>query len=171
MRGLPAGRRPQAAGGAPIVSAREPGAAIDLDVKRAVYAHFAEHAWRPPIATIAARLELDPADVRACYGRLAEQRLLVLEADGDSIRMAPPFSGVPTQHVAEVGDNEYFANCAWDVLGIVAALGRPGVVHSRCEQSKAILRLEVGPAGPEPSDWLFHTPIPAAAWWDDIVFT
>ncbi|HSD83610.1 MAG TPA: organomercurial lyase, partial [Anaerolineae bacterium] len=88
-----------------------------------------------------------------------------------SIRMAPPFSGVPTQHVVEAGGKQYFANCAWDALGVPAALHVPGVVHSRCEQSGAPLHLQVGLDGPEPSDWLFHCLVPAAKWWNDIVFT
>jgi hypothetical protein len=102
---------------------------------------------------------------------LRAQRVLVLEADGSSIRMAPPFSGVPTQHRVEVAGVQYFANCAWDALAIPAALHRPGEIHSRCEQSREPLRLEVGLDGPGPSDWLFHCLVPAAHWWDDIVFT
>jgi hypothetical protein len=98
----------------------------------------------------------------------------VLDADGESIRMAPPFSGVATQHVVVAGGVSYFANCAWDALGIPAALRKPAVVHSRCEQSMEPLRLRVGPHGPEFSEtsgWLFHCAVPAAHWWDDIVFT
>ena len=99
------------------------------------------------------------------------QRVLVLESDGASIRMAPPFSGVPTQHVVEVSGIRYFANCAWDSLGVPAALHEPATVHSRCEQSREPLRLEVGLGGPGPCDWLFHCLVPAAKWWEDIVFT
>jgi hypothetical protein len=38
-------------------------------------------------------------------------------------------------------------------------------------QSGDPLRLEIEVAGPGPSDWLFHSAVPAAHWWDDIVFT
>jgi hypothetical protein len=44
-------------------------------------------------------------------------------------------------------------------------------VHSRCEQSLEPLELAVSEGGPEASDWLFHCVVPAARWWDDIVFT
>jgi hypothetical protein len=44
-------------------------------------------------------------------------------------------------------------------------------VRSRCEQSGEPLRLAVGLEGPEASTWLFHCLVPAAKWWDDIVFT
>ena len=143
----------------------------DTRTKLAVYRHFAESGLRPTLADVAGRVGTSPAEVREAYARLRAQRVLVLEPDGESIRMAPPFSGVPTQHRVVVGETSYFANCAWDAFGIPAALQRPGEVHSRCEESGEPLRLAVGLDGPEPSAWLFHCLVPAARWWDDIVFT
>jgi hypothetical protein len=143
----------------------------DLRVKLAVYRHFAETGRRPEPDEVAGRAGLDVAGVLAAYQRLRAQRLLLLEADGLSIRMAPPFSGVPTQHRVEVGGTTYFANCAWDALGVPAALHRPGRVLSRCEESGEPLDLEVGIDGPEPSTWVFHCLVPASRWWDDLVFT
>jgi alkylmercury lyase-like protein len=144
---------------------------FDTQIKLAVYGHFAETGRRPSPEEVA---ELAGSDVRSvldAYARLRAQRVLVLEADGSSIRMAPPFSGVPTQHVATVGGKQYFANCAWDAFGVPAALHRPGEVHSSCGQSGEPLHLEIGLEGPEPCTWLFHCLVPAAKWWDDIVFT
>jgi len=144
---------------------------FDIEVKLAVYGHFARTGTRPSPEETAAAVGSDRGRVLEAYGRLRGQRVLVLDADGATLRMAPPFSGVPTQHRVESQGIEYFANCAWDALGIVAALRRPGIVHSRCEQSGETLRLEVGADGPEPCDWVFHCEVPAAHWWDDITFT
>ena len=143
----------------------------DLSVKLDVYRSTAERGRVPTAAEVADRTGLSPAAVRAAFARNAARRLLVLEPDGETILMAPPFSGVPTQHVVESGGVEYFANCAWDALAIPAALHRPAEVRSRCEQSGEPLRLGVGVDGPEPSDWLFHCEVPAALWWTDIVYT
>jgi hypothetical protein len=147
----------------------------DLQVKLAVYGHFARTGSRPSPDEVGDRLGMDVPAVVGAYERLRAQRVLVLEADGVSIRMAPPFSGVPTQHVVDAGGISYFANCAWDALGIPAALGQRATVHSRCEQSMEPLNLTVsldGPDGPEATaGWLFHCAVPAARWWDDIVFT
>jgi hypothetical protein len=144
---------------------------FDLAVKLAVYHHFASAGARPSAAEIATGLGAPVVAVREAFGRLRAQRVLVLEGDGESIRMAPPFSGVPTQHVVTADGLSYFANCAWDALGIPAALQKPATVRSRCEQSLEPLQLEVSLAGPARSDWLFHCVVPAAHWWDDIVFT
>jgi hypothetical protein len=144
---------------------------FDVEVKLAIYRGAAE-TGRPPAATEVARLtSASLADVRAAFERLATRRLLVLEPDGETVRMAPPFSGVPTQHLVRSGGVEYFGNCAWDALGIPAALHRPAEVLSRCEQSGEPLSLPVGLDGPGPSDWRFHCVVPAAKWWEDIVYT
>jgi len=143
----------------------------DLQVKLAVYRHFAETGSRPSPDDVAARVGSDVRHVLDAYARLRAQRLLVIEPDGSSIRMASPFSGIATQHVVEAGGIRYFANCAWDALGVPAALHKAGTVHSRCEQSGEPLHLNVSLEGPEPSDWLFHCLVPAAKWWNDIVFT
>jgi len=144
---------------------------FDTQTKLAIYRHFAETGHRPSLEVVTEGVDADASSVREAYVRLRAQRVLVLEPDGVSIRMAPPFSGIPTQHVVIVDDTKYFANCAWDSFGILAALHRPGRVHSRCEQSGEPLDLEIGLEGPPPSDWLFHCLVPAARWWDDIVFT
>ncbi len=144
---------------------------FDNRVKVVVYRVTAESGSIPSIDVVAEKIGAPTGEVKEAYARLRASRLLLLENDGVTIRMAPPFSGVPTQHRVSVDGVDYFANCAWDALGIVAALHRPGLVHSRCEQSLERLELSVGVNGPEPSSWLFHCLVPAAKWWDDLVFT
>ena len=144
---------------------------LELETKLAIYEHFAAVGSRPSVDDIAARVGAAASGVREAFRRLRALRVLVLEADGESIRMAPPFSGVPTQHRVTAGGVTYYANCAWDALGIPTALQRPATVHSRCEQTLEPLELAVSDGGPGRSDWLFHCVVPAAQWWDDIVFT
>ena len=147
----------------------------DLQVKLAVYGHFATTGRRPSPDQIGDRVGIAVPDVLDAYRQLRAQRVLLLEPDGASIRMAPPFSGVATQHVVIAMGVYYFANCAWDALGIHAALRQSAIIHSRCEQSMEPLHLTVGPRGPEgpeaSSGWLFHCAVPAGHWWDDLVFT
>jgi alkylmercury lyase-like protein len=144
---------------------------IDTQVKVAIYRAIADTGSVPTLEEVVARTQATSSTVRDSYARLRSKRLLLLEADGVTIRMAPPFSGIPTQHRVTVDGITYFANCAWDALGIPAALHRPGTVLSRCEQSLEPLDLMVGGNGPQPSSWLFHCLVPAAKWWDDLVFT
>jgi hypothetical protein len=144
---------------------------LDTAVKVAIYRSTADTGSPPSLETVAQQVEAAPDVVRQAYTRLRSNRVLFLEPDGVTIRMAPPFSGVPTQHRVTVDGIEYYANCAWDALGIPAALHRPGLVRSRCEQSLEPLILPIRESGPEASTWLFHCLVPAAKWWDDLVFT
>jgi Alkylmercury lyase len=144
---------------------------LELKSKLAIYEHFAATGSRPTVGDVAARVGAAVPRIRESFARLRAQRVLVLEADAESIRMAPPFSGVPTQHRVTAAGVSYYANCAWDALGIPAALRKAATVHSRCEQSLEPLELAVSDRGPQASDWLFHCVVPASKWWDDIVFT
>ena len=144
---------------------------IDTQVKLAIYRHFASTGSKPSLADVIKLTDMDADSVLGAYSRLRALRVLVMEADGSTIRMAPPFSGIPTPHIVLSGGKQYFANCAWAALGVLAALHQPGEVHSQCAQSGEQLRLRVSLDGPEPSDWLFHCLVPAARWWEDIVFT
>jgi alkylmercury lyase-like protein len=143
----------------------------DLDLRLAIYRHFAKHGAGPAIEDMSRLTGKRPDEIGEAYQRLAAKRMLVLMRDGRSIRMAPPFSGIETQHRVRANGVGYFANCAWDAFGIVAALGDKGEVLSRCEQTGEPLRLSLNRNGPSPSSWVFHTAVPAASWWRDIVFT
>jgi hypothetical protein len=71
-------------------------------------------------------------------------------------------SGVPTQHAVESGGVRYYGNCAWDALGIPAALGTPARVRSRCEWTLDPLEIEVTVTGLVAPPMLFHCALPAA---------
>jgi hypothetical protein len=144
---------------------------FDVTVRRAVYRHFAATGQSPTLDAMSEAIGASSEQVRDVYRRLYAKRMLVPAGDFASIRMAPPFSGVPTQHRATVNGTEYFANCAWDAFGVVSALGGTGDVLSRCEQTLEPLVLHLTAGGPPPSGWLFHCVVPAADWWNDIVFT
>ena len=144
---------------------------FDTTVKLTTYRTTAETGTPPSAGDVAARLGSDRAAVKEAFARLRAKRMLFLNPDGETIRMAPPFSGVATQHRVTVGGTDYYAPCAWDALGIPAALHQPGLVQSECAESREPLRLSVGLDGPETSSWLYHCLVPAAQWWDDLVFT
>jgi len=144
---------------------------FDTRVKTAIYRWFAATTKAPAAAEIAVVLGEPPGTIRDAYRKLFQKRVLFLEPDGETIRMAPPFSGIPTQHRVQVGDRSYFANCSWDSLGIPAALHREAGVLSRCEQSLEPIHIRVTREGPQPVQVVAHFAVPAAKWWADLVYT
>ena len=143
---------------------------FDTRVKLAVYGHFAETGRGPTPAEVARRVEADGDGVVEAYRRLRAQRVLVLEADGSSIRMAPPFSGVPTQHVVQVGEVRYHANCAWDALGIPALLQTDARIDSVFADSGEPVTLTVADSRVR-GQALAHFAVPFRRWYADLAFT
>jgi hypothetical protein len=135
----------------------------DLALRNLVYRRFVELGRAPTMAELATTEE--------ALGRLHERRLVVLEPDRPEIRMAIPFSAVPTPYRVEAGGRSWFANCAWDAFGILAALGVDGHISSSCPDCGEPIEIDVVDRRPQPADDLFHVLVPARSWWEDIVFT
>jgi hypothetical protein len=146
---------------------------LDLRIRNHVYGSFVRDATAPTPAETAAALALAPDEVAAAYRRLHDAHALVLEPGTTELRMLNPFSVVPTPHVVEAGGRSWFANCAWDALGIPGALHvGEALVVSECPDCGERLELELlGGELVESADPLVHFVVPARRWWDDIGFT
>jgi hypothetical protein len=141
-------------------------------VKMLVYRTLADTGDAPTRDGVARELGLSPTQVAHAFEDLHKMRLLVPEpGDPSRIRMAPPFSGVPTQHIVHAGGRRYYANCAWDTFGIAAALHRDADIESTCMDCGERLSLQIKDQRPRSDAVLFHMSVPAAKWWADIIFT
>lgn len=140
--------------------------AVRLAVYRAVVATTAI----PGVEAVAEVTGLTETAVVAALRALAEAHVIVLDADGRTIRFAPPFSGVATGFVVRAAGRRYFAPCAWDAFGIAAALGADADVNTNCADSGIPLACGVR-RGAAYGDGLIHLLVPAARFWDDIVYT
>ena len=131
------------------------------DVRRLVYTITAE-SGRPPLAAeLARRLETTRDEILERFRQLNASRLLALAPDSGEIVMAPPFSAVPTP----------FANCVWDAYGIPAALRRDAEVSAACGCCGEPMRMAVANGEPVATGGVAHFAVPAAHWWDDLVYT
>jgi hypothetical protein len=140
---------------------------LDEAVRVAVYDHFVHAGGAPDPAALAVRLEVAETDLGASYRRLAEQRALVLDADG-VIAMAIPFSATPTDVTVRRADVTWWANCAFDGLGIPAMLRCDAVVETICPQSDAPITVTVRGGAPHSVACMLHMAVPLARWWDNI---
>ena len=145
---------------------------FDTFVKLNIYEAIARTTHAPTSADVAAALNTSPEEVEAAFERLHQKRLLVPEpGDPSRLRMAPPFSGVETPFRVKVQDKVYYANCAWDALGIPAALHENAIIEAADGYSGEPMRLEVRNGQPAPQPYAIHFAVPAARWWDDIIYT
>jgi hypothetical protein len=144
--------------------------AADLSIRRATYRLFVQLGRAPSAREVAADRGVGEPDVRAAWARLHEAHALVLDADGE-IRMANPFSAVPTDFRVDAAGRSWFANCGWDAFGIGAALGVDSAFDTHCPDCGEGLHIEINEGRPEPTNLVWHVLVPARQWWSDIGFT
>ena len=126
----------------------------------------------PTAGEIAAELDFPIAMVQEAFARLCEAHVFVCDRDDPSrLRMANPFSAVPTAFKVSARGGSYYGNCVWDALGIVSLLGGEGFVESSCPDCSEPLTLRVTGGELVESGSVVHFSVPARRWWDDIVFT
>ena len=100
----------------------------------------------------------------AGWRRLHDAHALVL--DGDEIRMANPFSAVPTPYRVEAGGRSWYGELR---VGRVRDLRRSSA--ARAGSSIATSSSSVRDCRPDDEALVFQALVPASHWWDDIVYT
>ncbi|MFB9834152.1 organomercurial lyase [Actinoallomurus acaciae] len=144
-------------------------------IRDVVYRTFAAEGRAPSVAELARKTGLTPALAQQLLRTLADEHALVLAPDGDSVRMAHPFSAWPMAFVVTPcdgrDDRRWWGGCAWDSFGISAALDLDVRIDTACPACGTPLSLPAGPATPPPAELSVWFPKPADQWWDDVVGT
>ena len=114
--------------------------------------------------------QLDHAE-RQQLGAMQIGKTLVPHPATGQVWMAGPFAAAPTPYKV-IGSATWYANCAWDMLGIPMITGERVRIETRCAHCAEPMMLEASPDEP-PScdDALVHFLIPARRWYEDIGFT
>jgi hypothetical protein len=169
------------------------------DVRAFVYQYLADTAHAPSVDETARHFNISNEEAGELYRVLNDRHAIFLEADTVNIRMANPFSGIPTDFKVHANGKTYFANCAWDMLGIPVALHCDAVIDAVFTESNEKVKLEIkdgqininrvtlsdsegslSPANetlrsqeplPQSDTLLVHFSLPFARWYDDLVFT
>lgn len=142
------------------------------NVRAFVYAWFADHARAPGRHDLAKRFDISPEQADQALTALNEKHALFLEPGTTTIRMANPFSAIPTPFTVHVRGKHYWANCAWDCFGVVAALHAPNAsIESTCSASGTRLHLNVTGGQVESAGEVAHFLVPFRHWYDDLVAT
>jgi hypothetical protein len=141
------------------------------DIRAFVYQHLAETTRPPLVSDVASRFALSPEEAVSAYEELHQRHALVLQPGMHEILMANPFSGVETPFKVYANGMTYFANCAWDSLGIPAALHTDAEIEASCAQSGDLILLSVSGGQVHGSDALVHFLTPFRDWYNDLTFT
>lgn len=144
---------------------------LDARVRTQIYDSFLTEGKAVRADELARRVGSSPAEVKDSLARLADAHMLVLQPESGEILMANPFSAVPTPFRVEAEGRGWWANCIWDALGVCAMAGVDAVVLTSCPDCGEGMTLRVNSNRLEPSQGVVHFAVPAARWWEDIVFT
>jgi hypothetical protein len=93
-----------------------------------------------------------------------------LQKGSGEVLMANPFSAVPTPFLVKIGDRSYYGNCIWDAMGIPAMLQQDATIEASCGCCSTAMNLKVTNGLIGEAHGIAHFAIPAAHWWDDIIF-
>ena len=144
---------------------------LDRRVRLAVYRHFVERGGAPTPAELSGAVGEGPDRIAESLERLAEAHVLVLHPDTRRVWMAMPFSGIPTAFRVRTARGEWWANCAWDALGISAMLETPAEVITTCGDCGDPPPVRTTGRGLAVGAGVVHFAVPASEWWADIGFT
>ena len=120
-----------------------------------IYKHFVDTARPPSVEETARHLGIAAEEAASLFSELHRRHAIYLEMSIDdgqeltashqppTIRMANPFSGFPTEFKVHANGKTYFANCAWDMLGIPATLHSDAAIDAPLAGSDHRFRLEI----------------------------
>ena len=143
----------------------------ELRVRASTYRLFVDLGRAPTVGEVADDCELGTHEAMSSWRALHDQHALVLNPATAELRMANPFSAVPTVYRVQARERWWYANCAWDAFGICAALHVDGRIETSCPDCGDPLTVAVHEQRPDDESLLFHCLVPAASWWDDIIYT
>lgn len=140
-------------------------------VRAFVYQHFVTTTRPPTVDETAVQFHLSLNQAATLYQELHQRHALFLEPGTTAIRMANPFSALPTPFRVYAQGKIYWANCAWDALGIPAALHAEATIETRCAESGQPITIEVRNSRVVDHDEVIRFLVPFRHWYDDLIFT
>ena len=145
---------------------------LDWSVRTEVYSFITEQMRPPTVDEAAALLGVPHERVALAFRRLNQRHARFLEPGSLTIRMAHPFSGIPTPFKVRANGRAYFAHCAWDMLGIPAALHADAEIEAHyADAANTPVTLSVRDGEVHGHDEVIHFPLPFQRWYDDLVRT
>ena len=141
------------------------------DVRFFIYQHFVSTARPPSVDETADHFLISTEQAAALYQELGRRHAIFLDLETHAIRMANPFSAIPTAFQVHAQGHTYWANCAWDVLGIPAALNSDATIQASCAETGQPITLTVQNNRVTHHGERIHFMLPFSRWYDDLIFT
>lgn len=136
-----------------------------------IYEVLLDRGVPPTVAELAHQFSSSVKEARAAIAGLKIGKTVLPHPRTGEIWMAGPFASEPTAYKVAGRRATWFANCAWDMLG-VAMIAREWVsIESECGDCGDAIRLSADHETPSRDKLVVHFLLPARRWYDDIGFT
>jgi hypothetical protein len=136
-----------------------------------VYDRIIDDGVIPSIDDVAAHKTMTRNEVVAAIRSAGLGKTLLLDPRSNEIWMAGPFSATRTPYHVRAATRTWWANCAWDMLGVAALVRESVHIEARCADCGDSIELDVAPATETIGSLVVHFLLPATRWYDDIGFT
>ena len=114
---------------------------------------------------------VSPEEIRRALGELKIGKTLLVHPRTGEIWMAGPFSSVETPYRVVGSRAQWFANCAWDMLGVTMITRERVTIDARCGDCHEPIRISADHESPPREPFVVHFLVPARRWYDDVGFT
>ncbi|HET7372701.1 MAG TPA: organomercurial lyase [Gemmatimonadaceae bacterium] len=139
-----------------------------------IYDHVVAAGLPPTNAEIGEHFGMSAGGARAAIASLDIGKTILPHPDTGEIWMAGPFASRPSDYRVHGSRVSWWANCAWDMLGVARLAREPVRVDTQCTDCGEPITFEVDPergviGGAH--GLVVHFLVPAKRWYDDIGFT
>jgi hypothetical protein len=141
------------------------------DLRIFVYGHLVENGLPPMLDEIGKHFGTTRAVAQQELAQLKIGKTILVHPETGEIWMAGPFSAAKSDYQAVAKGRTWWANCAWDMLGIPMVLNAAVKVHTKCTDCGSPMTIDCDPLHPPTEDAVVHFLVPARHWYEDIAFT
>jgi hypothetical protein len=141
------------------------------DLRIFVYDHLVAAGSPPTLTEIAAHFGTTRTVARQELAALKIGKTILVHPESGELWMAGPFSAVKTDYHVVAKGRSWWANCAWDMLGIPMVVNSAVKVHTKCTDCGSAMTIDCDPSLPPTEKAVVHFLVPARHWYEDIAFT
>jgi hypothetical protein len=142
-----------------------------VELRIHIYDVLLDRGAPPRVAELAREFNVSENAARNAIADLKIGKTVLPHPQTGEVWMAGPFAAESTGYKVAGKRTTWFANCAWDMLG-VAMIAREWVsIETTCGDCGEPIRLSADHESPARDALVVHFLVPARRWYDDVGFT